>query len=675
MGNVLDSKEVLNSDDGDTTMATITVSDISSQVGTVEKDDDFLNDNVAQSSTGHLNPKSINNIDNDNNNSNSNNNNNNNNNGDNHSNNNRAFSSIQPSDDEFVQCPLCLQSIQVKRLNRHIDLGCPKENPPGESSNNPLSFFKSSSKSDNDSAWKDKIFSNPIVKPKTKNKIKKLRSLAYNLLTESKLRKILKDLKIPSHGDKTLMQKRHAEYVNLFNANCDLEHPKSHQRLVEELKRWEKINFETSSPFSKHNPYPKLFFSSKHGGSHNNGNNNNHGSLNLSGTSQNDTDLEEIDKERQQYLQSHKTDFYYLINQIKKRGNKKDKSDNTDTIDKSQPDEFIDYTIFNDDHFHYSSDDKSNKNKNIKNKTVRKKQNESDDEYCEESRPSKKARIRRKANVKTPTKRYNTRSSHISLSEEDDRHSDVSSIINPEGSSCSSNSNRNNATEVYEILSSDDESTMVIEENKEIVNSVKDHVEEKNEIDNKNHDYKDNIDLNEIQNNTKDDISTPKKIKIESNLQNKNKDDISTPKKIKIESNQSYPNVIEEISGSMVEVNEKMDTSSGVNSSDLVDKTEGINSLLEGINKELVDNRITINSVTENNNKKEEHSIENKEKSEENKEDYLLNSLEVDTHLQDISNEMNINNPGNESISNGIKSLSKSSEPENSNEVVNLISP
>ena len=80
----------------------------------------------------------------------------------------------------------------MKRLNRHIDLGCPKENPPGESSNNPLSFFKSSSKSDNDSTWKDKIFSNPIVKPKTKNKIKKLRSLAYNLLTESKLRKILR---------------------------------------------------------------------------------------------------------------------------------------------------------------------------------------------------------------------------------------------------------------------------------------------------------------------------------------------------------------------------------------------------------------------------------------------------------------------------------------------------
>jgi len=128
------------------------------------------------------------------------------------------------------------------------------------------------------------------------------------------------------------MQKRHAEFVNLFNANCDLEHPKSHQRLVEELKRWEKINFEITSPFSKHNPYPKLFFSSKHN-NHNN-HNTHHGSINLSGSSQNDADLEELDKERQQYLQSHKSDFDYLISQIKKRGGKKGSSENTDAMGK-----------------------------------------------------------------------------------------------------------------------------------------------------------------------------------------------------------------------------------------------------------------------------------------------------------------------------------------------------
>ncbi|ORX61126.1 hypothetical protein BCR36DRAFT_315413 [Piromyces finnis] len=507
----LDSKDINLSDDGDTTMATIALSDISSQVGTNEKNDTFLNDNIEQNSNGDFNSKSVsNNGNNDNDNNDNNNNNNNVDIIDNNQSGNSSheFSSIQPSDDEFVQCPLCLQNIQVKRLNRHMDLNCPKESPLNDPSNNSLNFFMSSSKSDNDSAWKNKIFSNPIVKPKIKNKTQKLRSLAYNLLTESKLRKILKDLKIPSHGDKILMQKRHAEYVNIFNANCDLDHPKSHQRLVEELKRWEKINFETSSPFSKHNSFPKSFFSSRHNNGHNI-------SANSSGSSQNDIDLEEINKEHQSYLQSHKSDFDYLIKQIKKREKKKDSSEDKETSDKNEPEDLIDLDIFYDEHSHISFNSSKEKpiknNKSIKNKVVRKKQSDSDDEYYEGSKPSKKARSH-KTNVKTPTKRYNTRSSHITLDINDDKQNseDFSNMKRNEEIS-NNNSSSHNTIEVYEVLSSENEST---EKNKEMNYDTKEHKNDTNNNDN-NH----IVEIKEVQNNSIDNIDITKKVK-ESNHNN-----------------------------------------------------------------------------------------------------------------------------------------------------------
>ena len=128
-------------------------------------------------------------------------------------------------------------------------------------------------------------------------------------------------MKIPTHGDKALMSKRHAEYINLFNANCDLPHPKPHHVLVEELKRWEKINFDASSSSSKHN----LFSSSKHN------NSNNASKISGSGqSSDNDHDLVAIEQEHKNYLQSHKNDFDYLINQIKQKKNKNISAENSE---------------------------------------------------------------------------------------------------------------------------------------------------------------------------------------------------------------------------------------------------------------------------------------------------------------------------------------------------------
>ena len=68
----------------------------------------------------------------------------------------------------------------------------------------------------------------------------RLPTLAYSMLNETALRKKLKDLGIPFIGPKLLLQKRHTEWVNLWNANCDSRNPRSKRELLLELDIWER---------------------------------------------------------------------------------------------------------------------------------------------------------------------------------------------------------------------------------------------------------------------------------------------------------------------------------------------------------------------------------------------------------------------------------------------------
>jgi len=68
----------------------------------------------------------------------------------------------------------------------------------------------------------------------------RLPTFNYTLLKEAALRKKLQDLNIPSFGAKILLQRRHIEWVNLWNANCDSSRPRSRRELLADLDRWEK---------------------------------------------------------------------------------------------------------------------------------------------------------------------------------------------------------------------------------------------------------------------------------------------------------------------------------------------------------------------------------------------------------------------------------------------------
>lgn len=62
----------------------------------------------------------------------------------------------------------------------------------------------------------------------------------YSLLKDNVLRKKLKDLGIPNWGNRPLLQRRHTEWMNLWNANCDSKAPKTKRDLLHELDVWER---------------------------------------------------------------------------------------------------------------------------------------------------------------------------------------------------------------------------------------------------------------------------------------------------------------------------------------------------------------------------------------------------------------------------------------------------
>ena len=70
--------------------------------------------------------------------------------------------------------------------------------------------------------------------------MERLPQLSYGLLKDQALRKKLLDLGIPSHGPKLLLIKRHTEWVNLVNANCDSSRPRTKRELLNELDVWER---------------------------------------------------------------------------------------------------------------------------------------------------------------------------------------------------------------------------------------------------------------------------------------------------------------------------------------------------------------------------------------------------------------------------------------------------
>lgn len=130
----------------------------------------------------------------------------------------------QAPDDGLVECPLeCGKRMKVSEVEPHLDR-CEDERkqPQRPSSHTPIPLITTSRPQDN-------------TRPQDR-----ISELNYSLLKEAALSKKLKEAGIPSWGAKSLLIKRHTEWVNLWNANCDSSRPRSKRELLLDLDAWER---------------------------------------------------------------------------------------------------------------------------------------------------------------------------------------------------------------------------------------------------------------------------------------------------------------------------------------------------------------------------------------------------------------------------------------------------
>ncbi|KAJ1922244.1 E3 ubiquitin-protein ligase rad18 [Mycoemilia scoparia] len=134
--------------------------------------------------------------------------------------------SSSQGEDGKVACPNCQKQIFSSIINSHLDR-CLQDIP--KTKQNPKKQASS-------------VFNWGLKRQANNNKgitLPKPTKLVYSIMSEAKLRRTLKDLGIPHHGDKYTLQARHTEWVALYLANDDSTSPRSHKKLLMDLEKWE----------------------------------------------------------------------------------------------------------------------------------------------------------------------------------------------------------------------------------------------------------------------------------------------------------------------------------------------------------------------------------------------------------------------------------------------------
>ena len=155
----------------------------------------------------------------------------------------------QTPDDGLVACPICQTRMKEETVFNHIgtsDCTSPSQKQTRQTPKQPPPAPRPSSATPK-----------PIILPD------RLTELNYSLLNEKALRKKLSELGIPSTGSKTLLSRRHTEWVNLWNANVDAGAPRSKRELLSELSKWDRSIGREPDSFGVANNVMKKDFDAK----------------------------------------------------------------------------------------------------------------------------------------------------------------------------------------------------------------------------------------------------------------------------------------------------------------------------------------------------------------------------------------------------------------------------
>lgn len=138
-------------------------------------------------------------------------------------------------DDGLVACPICSWRMKPEKVDRHLDTDCPGEPRPQPSESKPRKFGFQNSR--------------PAANTPTKPQ-ERLSPLNYSMMKEAALKKRLLEIGISSWGSRQLLEKRHREWVMIWNANCDSARPKTKSELLRDLDTWERTQGGSAPPNS-----------------------------------------------------------------------------------------------------------------------------------------------------------------------------------------------------------------------------------------------------------------------------------------------------------------------------------------------------------------------------------------------------------------------------------------
>lgn len=127
---------------------------------------------------------------------------------------------LTSTDDGLVPCPSCNKRMKDWQVFKHLE-SCPGPAPQKKSPPTQFSQLASANRQHN-------------------RAMERLPALSYSMLKETALRKKLAELGISNSGPRTLLERRHREYITMWNANCDAARPKSRLDLLRQLDAWER---------------------------------------------------------------------------------------------------------------------------------------------------------------------------------------------------------------------------------------------------------------------------------------------------------------------------------------------------------------------------------------------------------------------------------------------------
>jgi E3 ubiquitin-protein ligase RAD18 len=159
---------------------------------------------------------------------------------------------------------MCNKSVKFKNINPHMDNGCKDTPPDSTRSSEWAKIMGGKNKGKQKSVFQTRLICNNILMLHYREiddvESERLPKVSYGTLKDKKLKEMLAEHNLATHGDRNLLIQRHqrsvlchllltmvnhrlppGRWVMLFNSNLDRSSPtrKSKPELRKELKKWE----------------------------------------------------------------------------------------------------------------------------------------------------------------------------------------------------------------------------------------------------------------------------------------------------------------------------------------------------------------------------------------------------------------------------------------------------